>query len=243
VIINWILPIHVAAGAIALFLFWIPLVTSKGGKLHRGAGWGFVSAMAVAAFTAWVIGGIRFAETEEVQQRANAVFLAFVGLLAMNTSWNGLRALRFKKRTGSHRQPLDIGIPLLLALSGIGIVVYGFQINNPLLMGFAPVGIIIGSLDLAYWLRPPHERMHWWYQHMAGMIGTCIATITAFLVVNAVVLGFQSPYLILAVFLAPTLIGVPGLLFWQRQYRKKFERPVGQDSDPDRLRDQSGSES
>ena len=56
------------------------------------------------------------------------------------------------------------------------------------------------------------------------MIGTCIATITAFLVVNVRMLGFQSPSLVLAVFLAPTLIGVPGMKLWERKYRRQFEK-------------------
>jgi hypothetical protein len=63
-------------------------------------------------------------------------------------------------------------------LCGSGVFFYGLQVNMPLLMGFAPVGIVVGALDLSYWLRPPQERMHWFFQHMAGMIGTCIATIT-----------------------------------------------------------------
>ena len=98
------------------------------------------------------------------------------------------------------------------------------QVNILLLMGFAPVGIIVGCLNLGYWLRPSQEKMHWWFEHMAGMIGTCIATITAFLVVNASMLGFQSPSFILAVFLTPTLVGVPGMLIWERYYRAKFRR-------------------
>jgi len=222
VIIAWLLPVHVLAGATALTVFWIPLVTAKGGKVHRRVGWVFVVAMAVAAITAWALCAVRFCETDDVQQRAYAVFLAFVGLLAINTSWNGLRALRFKNRTTSHYQPVDLGIPLLLSLSGIGVLAYGMAVDMPLLMGFAPVGIVIGLMDLAYWLRPPRERQHWWYQHMAGMIGTCIGTVTAFLVVNASSLGVRSPYAILGVFLAPTVIGVPGLLLWQRAYRRHF---------------------
>ena len=224
VIREILLPIHVLAGAIALCCFWIPLVTVKGGKVHRRAGWVFVSAMAVASLTAWVICGIQFAETENVQGRANAAFLAYVGLLAINTSWTGLRVLCFKKRTTRHFHLLDLGIPFVLVLSGVGIFVYGMQVGMSLLMGFAPVGIVVGSLNLADWLRPPTERMHWWYDHMAGMIGTCIATITAFLVVNVSMLGFQSPSVVLAVFLAPTLIGVPGMKLWQRKYRRQFEK-------------------
>src|SRR5262249_2042862 len=159
--------------------------------------------MTVAAVTAWVVCGFRIAEATDDNQRGIAAFLAFVGLLAINTSWNGLRALRFKDRATAHYHPLDLGIPSLLVLSGLGILAYGLETNMAVLMGFAPVGIIVGSLDLGYWLRQPRERMHWWFQHMAGMIGTCIATITAFLAVNASATGIESPYLILAVFLAP----------------------------------------
>jgi uncharacterized membrane protein len=131
VIIQWLLPVHVLAGATALTIFWIPLVTAKGGTVHRRVGWVFVSAMAVVAITAWVICGVRFLETDDVQQRGNAVFLAFIGLLAINTSWNGLRALRFKNRTTSHYHPLDMGIPLLLLLSGLGVLVYGIAEDMP----------------------------------------------------------------------------------------------------------------
>src|SRR5262245_27434846 len=67
---------------------------------------------------AWVTCGIRFMETEDSNQRAAAVFLAYVGLLAMYTSWNGLRALRFKHRTEPHYHLLEIGIPFLLILGG-----------------------------------------------------------------------------------------------------------------------------
>lgn len=223
-ILEVLLPIHVLAGAIALGCFWIPLVTAKGGKVHRRVGRVFVAAMAVAAFTAWVICGIRFIETDDARHRATTAFLAYVGLLATNTSWSGLRALRFKNRVGRQEHPLDIGIPLLQVLTGVVIVIYGRQVNMPLLMGFAPVGIIVGCLNLGYRLRPPQEKMHWWYEHMAGMMGTCIATITAFLVVNTSMLGFRSPYFILAVFLAPTLVGVPGMLIWERYYRARFRR-------------------
>jgi uncharacterized membrane protein len=94
VVLQSLLFIHVLAGATALFVFSVPLVTAKGGKVHRRVGWVFVSAMAVAAVTAWGVCGIRIAETTEEAQRAAAAFLAYVGLLAVNTSWTGLRPAR-----------------------------------------------------------------------------------------------------------------------------------------------------
>ena len=227
-----LLSIHVLAGAIALGCFWIPLVTVKGGKAHRRVGWAFVASMAVSALTAWVICAVRFAEAKNEYECAFPAFFAFIALLATTTSWSGLRALHFKNRAGRHLNLLDLGIPLLLLASGAGVLAFGIRLNMPVLMGFAPVGIVVGALDLAYWLRPPQERMHWWFHHMANIGGTCIATLTAFLVNNVKMFGFESPSSILVVFLAPTLVGVPGMQFWQWYYRVKFRREA-QKASPD----------
>ena len=53
-----LLPIHVAAGAIALLLGAIALSVKKGGPLHRRSGMLFVYAMLVMGFTAGLLGDI-----------------------------------------------------------------------------------------------------------------------------------------------------------------------------------------
>jgi hypothetical protein len=57
---------------------------------------------------------------------------------------------------------------------------------------------------------------------MGGMVGASIAALTAFAVVNAprVHLARFS----LWVWLAPTVIGVPGLFVWQAYYERRFAR-------------------
>ena len=62
--------------------------------------------------------------------------------------------------------------------------------------------------------------MHWWFEHMRSMLGACIAATTAFLVVNANRLGFETFSLV--VWLAPTIIGIPTIAIWTRYYRHKF---------------------
>jgi len=44
-----VLAVHIAAGAVALSVFWVPLVTKKGGRTHRRAGWVYVVAAATLA--------------------------------------------------------------------------------------------------------------------------------------------------------------------------------------------------
>ena len=76
-------------------------------------------------------------------------------------------------------------------LASLALALYGLRVRQPLLVGFAPVGLFAGASQLYYWLRPPTSRMHWWFEHMGSMGGCTIAVVTAFLVINAPRLGLQ----------------------------------------------------
>jgi hypothetical protein len=67
--------------------------------------------------------------------------------------------------------------------------------------------------------------MHWWFEHMSSMLGACIAATTAFLVVNAPRLGFDTFSIL--VWLAPSIVGVPVIAIWTGYYRRKFARTTG----------------
>lgn len=97
---------------------------------------------------------------------------------------------------------------------------YGLSLGASLLYGFAPVGLLVGGSQLYFWLRPPAERMAWWFEHMGAMIGSGIGTLTAMLVVNARYLGVSG--FDLALFLGPTVVGLVGLKLWERFYRQRF---------------------
>ncbi len=88
---------------------------------------------------------------------------------------------------------------------------------------FGAIGFLSSGSQLFYWLRPPQSRMHWWFAHMSGMVGSSIATLTAFVVVNAPRLGIAS-FSILP-WVAPGVVGAIGLNFWIRYYQRKFATP------------------
>jgi uncharacterized membrane protein len=220
-IARWL---HILAGAAAFVTLWMPLFARKGGPLHRRAGWGYVGAMIVAAITGIFISGWRFFTQPEGS--ALTLFLMYVGVLSAANATMGVRVIQAKARTGALHHPLDLGMAALLILVALVTGGYGLSEGAPLLYGFAPVGLWAGGSQLSYWLRPPTERMHWWFEHMGSMVGSGIGTVTAFLVVNARhfgVSGFQ-----LALFLGPTVIGVIGFKLWERLYRQRFTtRPKG----------------
>lgn len=219
IIMRILMTIHITAGVIALCTFWIPLITAKGGRTHRRAGWCFAVGIAVVCWTTWGICALRLAD--ETRKPTTAIFLSYVGLLAANSCWVGLRVLRFKQRKERHRHPVDLGLPVLLIIASVAIAFYGIKLGTMLFPAFSLIGLATGFGDLRYWLTIPTDRMHWWYHHMIGMFGASIAAVTAFAVVNGsyMRLGQQMMYL---VWLGPTIIGVPLLLTWMRIYRARF---------------------
>jgi uncharacterized membrane protein len=210
---------HIGGGCVALVSMWLPMLAGKGGPLHRSAGRVFVGAMAIVAATGLVISAYRLASSDG--PNVGAVFLLYVSVLTAAGAFKGMRVLKRKQRVPGQRDGLAIAVAAGLLLASLPIMWLGAALRQPLLTWFPVVGVVGGAFDLRYWLQQPRDKMHWWYEHMGDMLGTCIAALTAFLVVNARNLGL--PTFSLIVWLLPTLVGVPAIAIWTRHYRRRFE--------------------
>ena len=213
-----LLALHIAAGSVALASMFVPMVAPKGGRLHRRAGWVFVAAMAVVSVTAFVLAGARFLFDPTPEGRDGGLFLLFVGLLTASAVSAGVRVLRFKTRTARHLHWWDTGLPALLGVSSVGIAAYGLARGETLFIVFAVLGSANAAASLRYWLRPPSSRTHWWFEHMSGMLGGCIAATTAFMVNTADNFGLWP----LAAWLAPSIVGSPAIAIWIAYYKRRF---------------------
>lgn len=216
--IKPILVLHIAAGSVALASMLIPVVTRKGGLVHRRAGWVFVVAMAVVSATALLLSGARLLFDPRPEARDAGFFLLAVSLLTGNAVSTGVRVLQFKTRTTPHLHWWDTGLPAVLTVFSLALGAFGIHRANVLFMAFAVIGLLGGIGALRYWLRAPASRMHWWFEHMGAMLGGCIAATTAFLVVNAGNMGLWP----LAAWLAPSVIGTPATAIWTAYYRRRF---------------------
>ncbi len=217
--------LHILSGFLALLIFWIPIVTKKGGKVHRTVGWVYVWAMALVSISAFYMGAFRvfFDQSADFEQVSFSWFLIFISILSGATAWYGIRVLRFKQRKERHRNPLDLLASFLLVGFGIGVCLYGFAIDSPLISYFPLLGIFVGGLQLFYWLRKPGRKMHWHFEHYAGMIPCCIATVTAFTVFGAPrLLNIEAASLWL--WFMPTILLVPVLIGFNIYYDKKFSK-------------------
>lgn len=222
--LKLLLALHIVGGSVALAAMVVPMLARKGGTLHRRAGWVFVAGMTVVSLTAFGLAGARLLFDPSPQGRAAGAFLFYVSILTASGVSTGTRVLRAKRRTTAHRHPWDLGLPSVLLLSSVAMAVWGLVSGRTLFTAFSVIGLLTGGSQMAYWLRVPTHPMHWWFEHMGSMLGSCIAATTAFLVVNADRLGLDVFGLI--VWLTPSIVGAPAIVLWGAYYRRKFAPSV-----------------
>jgi len=215
---------HIAAGAVALATFWIPLVTFKGGRIHCGAGLVYAWSMLVVVVAAIGAAAWRLLYGMDTAARSRSVFLSFIALLTFAAGWNGLRALRTKRRAGPSADPLDLLPSAALAFGGAAMALWGLASGFRLLpMIFGTLGAVLGGQQLAEWRSTPTDPHHWVYQHLRGMIIACIGTVTAFLVVNARQVGLAT--FGVTVWVLPGIAGGIGIGVLRGYYGRRFARP------------------
>jgi hypothetical protein len=215
VIIQFVRWVHIVAGFVAFFIAPVPLLTAKGGKTHRRWGKVYFWAMAVVAAAAMVLALWR-----------PILFLAFIAVFSFYFAFRGYRVLSRKNPLqGQGPRALDWTAAVLAFLGSAALVVLGIAAPSPVWVRLSTVAIVFGSIgiglsasDLWSFTHPSTDRKFWWYAHIGGMIGSYIAAVSAFSVVN-----FQ--FLPTAVrWLWPSVIGVPGIFIWIGYYRRTFNR-------------------
>jgi hypothetical protein len=193
----------------------VPLVVTKGNRVHRRVGWAYVTAMFVAAATAALNAPIRLYQTPR-EGWGTPLFLAYVALLSFTAAFYGVRVLGQKQRRDAHRSVTDWAPPLVLLVSTVAIAGYGLASEFRLALYFAPVGLLVSLPELRALGKKPQNKTWWLVEHLSAMLVSCIATVTAFLVVNAGRLfdAATHPF----VWLGPTAIGTVLIVYWRRRY-------------------------
>jgi hypothetical protein len=207
--------VHIFCGMVALFVAPCAMLTVKGGLAHRRWGKIYFWMMAVVAATAFVLALYR-----------PILFLALVAVFSFYFAFRGYRAVL---RKGAPAGKADWFAAVATLLGSLGLIALGI---HPLRGAFMPAPIVsiafglLGSVsavsDMRAFLHPPKERNAWWYSHMGGMLGSYVATLSAFSAVN---FQFLPPAVR---WLWPSVIGIPAIFVWIGYYRRKFNRTKSQ---------------
>jgi uncharacterized membrane protein len=209
--------VHILAGMLALVVAPAAMLTSKGGRAHRRWGVVYVVAMGVVAATAIVLSAWR-----------PNMFLGLVAVFSFYMAFTGRRVLARKRpERGERATALDWGATVVTAAASAGLVALGFA----RLAAGAPLGsvtVVLGGVGVAFagrdlwrYARPPADPLQWWFDHMTAMLGSYIATVSAFSVVNFTCLPPTVRWL------WPTALGAPLIAVWVTYYRARFRRRAG----------------
>ena len=211
---------HVIAGGLTLVTGLLAaFVGKKGGKLHKQVGnaffwsmlWIFVSAILIISF-------VRFSG-----------FLLVIAVFSFYMAFSGVRVLRIKKI--NRVEKIDWVAAIITMIFGVGMVglgvyyllktestilgllcfFFGFFTTNTARVNY------VGFKKLA-----SADKMWWWFAHMNLMVGSLIASITAFLVQNGRMFDLPSEMAWIP-WVLPAVIGSPLTSYWANKYRKQFK--------------------
>jgi hypothetical protein len=206
---------HIAAGVVAVASALVAIISKSADlprRLHVRSGLTFVGAMVAVVATALVLSLLRF----------NPI-MVLIALFSGYSAWAGYR---FARNRGGTPTTADRAAAWALAIVSLGMIGWGvYGVATGALTGV--IGIIFGIIgglgakeDLnrfsggGVWGR---DRI---MAHANRMLGATIATVTAVMVTNVRVEPLWIPWL------APTIVLVPAIAWWERRLRAGV-RPRG----------------
>ncbi|MDX2128214.1 MAG: DUF2306 domain-containing protein [Chloroherpetonaceae bacterium] len=208
-IFNFLRSIHILAGFTALFAGPVAMVTHKGGRKHRLSGKIYFWGMAIVAATAL---GMSILRTNH--------FLLLIAIFSFYFSLTGYRALYQKKRTAGNGSRWDRDLAVVMLLASAVMMIYGiinFAQLGVVMIVFGGIGAVLGVQDLRKWMTLQPSKYQWFYDHIARMGASYIATLSAFSVVNFTFIPDVIRWL------WATAFGTPLIIYTVRQYRARFE--------------------
>lgn len=210
---------HIPAGFIGLVLFWIPAIVKKGGHIHIKVGKAYVFSMWIVVITALLMSIINAINKEYMV----AAFLGFLAVLTSQSLWYAIAILKYKKDVPTSLLKLNKIMNLIIFFSGLGLLIWGILLK---MQGFAILLVIFGILGLTSAgvafrsLTKANENSNWLREHIGGMIGSGIASHTAFFAFGGgVFFGsiFSGPMLLIP-WASPGIIGTIMIIYTTRKY-------------------------
>ncbi|GHB52165.1 DUF2306 domain-containing protein [Persicitalea jodogahamensis] len=223
-----ILLIHVAFGFSALATGIVPMVAKKGGKVHKF--WGNVYYWSM--FGVFVTTLMLFAlKPKELKLQ----FFLGIAVLSFYFTFSGDRVLKMKK-SATQATVLDrvaAGLALACGLAMLAYAVYGIigLQNYFIAILFTVFGVLI-SVNARHDLqlfsgKIESGKMHWYFGHIAKIMGAYIATVTAFCVnMTRYLPEDSSVYLQLIPWLAPGILLGVGTAYYSKRQKEKRNMPV-----------------
>lgn len=194
---SFLVTSHIVVGAVALVLFWIPVLSRKGSRVHTRAGQAYATAMYIVSITAFIasvivlIDPIGIRRPGEVYDAATAaqlaerfrigsLFLLMLSVLVFSSVHHGLMALRERHVPGILKTPWHRGMIVILGVLGIGVAIIGVRSESLLLTIFGGISMFASFGMFRETLPDRLDGRERLVAHLGGLIGSGIGAYTAF---------------------------------------------------------------
>jgi uncharacterized membrane protein len=228
---------HILSGLVGLASVWMPIISKKGGRLHRKAGAVFVKSMLVTGIVATGIATSTLIAPVEThphlldhplfvggRETIRAIFgwmMLYLAFLTVNLARFGDRCVKDKITRG--RGPWDTVSQAVLFMLSVNCLVQGVLVEMSLMIGISMVGLATVGSNLWYLYKPKVRCYDWQLEHVKGLVGAGISVYTAFIAFGAVRF---LPEIALTPLLwsLPLLVGLAIILYQQFMIRRKYSR-------------------
>ena len=203
---EYLLPIHILAGTIALLAAAFAICSEKGKKIHITAGRTYYWGMAGIFLTALPMSII-----------TSNVFLFLIAFFSFYLAFAGRRFAQNRKGTASIVDWIAVGLMIAAGLSMWVLAVFNSIENNSqyiTLTVFGFIAIALGYSDYKTYKQQEATGKKRIARHLSNMMGGTIALVTAVLVVNVDI----EPEWIWWVL--PTVLIVPFIVWWNFKIMK-----------------------
>ena len=203
---EYLLPIHILAGTIALLAAVFAICSEKGKKIHITAGRTYYWGMAGIFLTALPMSII-----------TSNVFLFLIAFFSFYLAFAGRRFAQNRKGIASIVDWIAVG---LMIAAGLGMWVlagfYYIEINSQYitLTIFGFIAIALGYTDYKTYKQQEATGNKRIARHLTNMLAGTIAVVTAVLVVNIDMEPQWLPWIL------PTVILVPLIIWWNWKIMK-----------------------
>lgn len=206
-LIKGLVGLHIIFGGLALLTGSWVILSKKGTPQHKRIGKVFYGSMLVAAVLSCGIAVLPAHEN---------IFLFCIGLFTIYLLLAGYRALNFRQKNPN----LQKDKLLALGLGIVGLVLITFPIllyQQPNIISgvFGVVSVYFGLSDLRLFRKPPLLQEQWLRIHLSKTVGAYLAAVTAFFVVNNILLVPMWNWF------APGVLGTLYILYWTQKIKKK----------------------
>lgn len=207
--IKTLIYIHAFFGGLGLTAGIVSIIVHKGGKVHKLWGKIFSYGMTISSLLSLIVACMPHHESS---------FLFLIGIFTIYMVLAGNRALTLKASIKKSADAIDKGISYtmgFIALLMIGFGIYCLLNDNnlwTLYCFFGGIALFMTYRDFKTFKTFTTNNKIAIVSHIGRMVGAFITSITAFLVAG---LSISN----LVVWLAPTLLGIPYIIYWTRKMK------------------------